>query len=371
MGVLFSSAQSEFEIIKDKWMQEVEKIGMKGQFVGGRPVDQFEKNFAAYVGTKHAVGVGNGTDALFLSLKSLGVGPGDEVITVANTFIATVEAIHHTGATPVLVDCTADTYLMDVEQVKQKVTAKTKAIIPVHLYGQCMDIRELTQWARDRGIYIIEDTAQAIGADVEGMKAGSMGDLACFSFYPGKNLGALGDGGCIVTNNTELATQLKKLRNHGGQHLYDHQCPGFNSRLDVIHAIALNEKLHYMNEWTKHRQRCAELYIEQLKGSSAVSLPFYEQIERHVFHVFVIRVQMENRDALKKHLLKKGIITTTHYPKPIHLTGAFSYLPYEEGTFPIAEQCSQEMLSLPMHIALSEADITAVCEAIKEQLHEE
>lgn len=367
MGILFSAPQYEFEMIREEWMKSVAQIAKNGAFVGGSAVAEFEKAFAASLGVKGAVGVGNGTDALFLAMKALGIGPGDEVITAANTFIATVGAIHQTGAKPVLVDCDGS-YLIDFEQVKARITARTKAVIPVHLYGQLVDLRQWLSWAEERGIHIIEDCAQAAGASLDGQAVGSWGTAGCFSFYPDKNLGALGDGGAIASSSPELLAKLRKLRNHGGEVRYQHELPGFNSRLDTLQARALQLKLPYLSEWSRKRRAIADSYHSQLKDIPGIALPDAVQDSRHVYHLYVIRVNNGNREALKKHLQKKGILTAIHYPRPVHLTPAFSYLEYSPGAFPKAESFSEEILSLPMHIGLTEQEIATVSSEIKQFL---
>ncbi|MEV5027389.1 DegT/DnrJ/EryC1/StrS family aminotransferase [Paenibacillus sp. LPE1-1-1.1] len=365
MGIHFSAPQVEFEIIKEKWLQAVQDLAKRGVFVGSPAVNRFEDLFAKYTGVAHTVGVANGTDAIFLALKALGIGPGDEVITAANTFIATVEAIHHTGATPVLVDCDPTTFLLNEEQVKQSVNPNTKAIIAVHLYGQMVDLEHLAAWAGEKGIHVIEDSAQAAGAILRGRRAGSVGIMGCFSFYPEKNLGALGDAGGITVRSDEYATILRKLRNHGGEIRYQHDIPGFNSRLDPIQAIALELKLAYLDEWSAYRREIARMYDSELSQFGSIHIPSNRGDESHVYHLYVIRVTEEFRDELRKELQKKGILTAVQYPVPVHLTPAFSYLGYEVGSFPTAEQYAKEILSLPIHIAMNEESVSAVIHTIR------
>ncbi len=360
MGILFSAPRQEFEIIREEWLESVEEIASHGVFVGGTVVARFEREFAAYTGTQGAVGVGNGTDALFLALKALGIGPGDEVITAANTFIATVEAIHHTGALPVLADCDPATFLIDTDQVKRLATPRTKAIIPVHLYGQMVDLDDIAAWAEARGIHIVEDSAQAAGASLNGRAAGSMGAMGCFSFYPDKNLGALGDGGMVVSSSPDGLARLKRLRNHGGEVRYQHDMPGFNSRLDPIQAGALSIKLRYLDEWSATRRKVAAWYGGYLEKTGGVILPASRDDNSHVYHLYVIRVDGEVRDKLRKHLQKQGILTAVHYPLPVHLTPAFSHLGYGPGSFPAAELCAEQIVSLPMHIAMSEEHVSRI-----------
>ncbi len=366
MRITFSSPQAEFECIQAAWLQRVEETARRGVFVGGTEVAQFEEAFANYAHVPHAIGVGNGTDALYLALKSLGIGPGDEVITAANTFIATVEAIHHTGAKPVLVDCDPATYLLQLEQVRASCTQATKAIIPVHLYGQMVEMDKLNALAAERGIAVIEDSAQAAGARYQGKPAGSWGELGCFSFYPDKNLGALGDGGAVVTVSDERAASLRKLRNHGGTTRYEHDLPGFNSRLDTIQAMALALKLDYLDEWSRHRRQAAKWYSEYLRDAASLQLPAQRDEESHVYHLYVVRTEAAQRDKLKKHLQKRGILTAIQYPTPVHLTPAFAHLGYGPGDFPEAERAAGEILSLPMHIGMGEEQAAYVAEAVKE-----
>ena len=370
MGILFVSPQVEYKIIENEWLESIKQIAKRGVFVGGPKVSSFESKYAQYNSTKHSIGVGNGTDALFLALKALGIGKGDEVITAANTFIATVEAIWNSGAKPVLVDCEPDNYLINIEQIKSAVTPNTKAIIPVHLYGQMVDLEELVKWAQERDIHIIEDCAQAVGAKLNDNKAGSQGIMGCFSFFPDKNLGAIGDGGAIITSSGDLFTKIKKLRNHGGDGKYKHELRGLNSRLDPIQASALEIKLKYLDEWTDKRKQMAKMYEHYLSDLDEIILPTQKYDDSHVFHLYVVRVDMEKRDKLYKHLLKKGVLTAINYPNPVHLTDAFSNLGYTEGDFPVCEKYSKEILSLPMNISLSEENVEFVSKEITNMLRD-
>jgi len=370
MGIPFTAPHYEFEAIREEWLRSVGEIAGQGLFVGGPAVSRFESAFAAYTGVAGAVGVGNGTDALFLAMKALGIGPGDEVITAANTFIATVNAIYHTGAKPVLVDCARNSFLLDQEMVQARVTARTKAIVPVHLYGEAVDLEEMTAWAAGHNIAVIEDCAQAAGATLRGKAVGSWGTMGCFSFYPDKNLGALGDGGAVCTSSDELLTRLRRLRNHGGEVRYQHLEPGYNSRLDPIQASALQIKLRYLDDWTGKRRRIARWYHERLEGNEWVRLPHMARDLEHGFHLYVVRVAGGERDALKKHLQKKGILTAIHYPRPIHLTPAYSFLGYGPGAFPRAEEQAGEILSLPVHIGLTEEEADRVAAEIKAFLND-
>ncbi|WP_168118762.1 DegT/DnrJ/EryC1/StrS family aminotransferase [Paenibacillus sp. HB172176] len=368
MGILFAGPQLEFEQIREQWLAAVQQVAARGVFVGGQAVTDFEAAFARYSGSASAAGVGNGTDALFLTLKALGVGPGDEVVTAVNTFVATVEAIHHTGATPVLVDCDPDSYLIDAEQLIAKLSSRTKAIIPVHLYGQMVDMSPWLSIARARGIAVVEDSAQAAGARLEGKPAGSVGGAGCFSFYPDKNLGALGDGGAVVSSDESLLAKVRRLRNHGGETRYSHDSPGYNSRLDALQALALSMKLERLDEWSAHRRQVANCYERHLADIEGVVLPAHRHDESHVFHLYVVRLPAEARENVRRSLQKKGILTAVQYPLPIHQLPAFRHLGYGAGDFPIAEFCSQRIVSLPMHIGMDEEAVAEVATQVKNAL---
>jgi dTDP-4-amino-4,6-dideoxygalactose transaminase len=369
MGILFASPQAEYQIIRDEWLASIEEIAANGVWVGGTAVARFEEAFANKCDVPEAVGTANGTDALYLALKALRVGPGDEVITAANSFIATANAIHRTGASVVLADCRADSYLIDLEEVQALVTHRTRAIIPVHLYGEMVDLAALAEWADKRDIAIVEDCAQAAGALLAGKPAGSWGKLGCFSFYPDKNLGALGDGGAVTASSEELAATLRKLRNHGGLARYEHEMPAYNSRLDPIQASALAIKLRYLDEWSEYRIRAAGWYQAFLADEPAVTLPALKLDRSHVYHLYVIRLPAGHRDPLKKHLQKKGILTAVQYPVPIHRTPAYASLAYPAGARPHAERFAGDILSLPMHIGLKEEDVWTVTREIRSYFH--
>ncbi|CAH0119660.1 dTDP-3-amino-3,4,6-trideoxy-alpha-D-glucose transaminase [Paenibacillus sp. CECT 9249] len=364
MRILFSAPQYEYEMIREQWLEAVAKIARQGVFVGGPPVSEFEAAFAAYLQAEGTVGVGNGTDAIYLALQALGVGPDDEVITAANTFVATVGAIHHTGARPVLVDCN-EHYLIDLERVKECVTSRTKAIIPVHLYGKMADLKAIAPWAAERGIALIEDCAQAAGASLDGIAAGRWGVMGCFSFYPDKNLGALGDGGAVVSSSFEMIAKLRKLRNHGGEVRYQHEICGYNSRLDPIQASALQLKLRYLDDWNNRRREIARHYRFYLGAVEFLTLPEFADDNSHVFHLYVVRVKYGLRDALKKHLQKKGVLTAVQYPVPVHRLPAYAHLGYKAGDFPHAELYAGEILSLPMHVAMTENEVRFIASEIR------
>ncbi|HEY9473594.1 MAG TPA: DegT/DnrJ/EryC1/StrS family aminotransferase [Mycobacteriales bacterium] len=316
-------------------------------FVGGPAVAAFEAEFARYVGVSHCVGVGNGTDAIELALRAVGVGPGDECVLPANTFVATAEAVARAGARPVLVDCREDTYLMDTDAVAAALTERTRAILPVHLYGQTVPVERLLPLAERVGAVVVEDAAQAQGASRHGVHAGALGQVAATSFYPGKNLGAYGDAGAVLTGDGSLAERLRLLRSHGEPRRYDHSVLGFNSRLDSMQAVVLSAKLRRLERWNAARRAAAARYHELLAGVDGVVRPVTEEGNEHVWHLYVVRVP--DRDLVLKALREAGIGAGIHYPTPVHLTGAFESLGYGPGSFPVAERVAGQLLSLPIH----------------------
>ncbi len=335
----------------------------EGGFTLGREVERFEGSFADYVGVAHAVGVGSGTDALHLALRACGIGPGDEVITAVNTFAATAEAIMMAGARPVFVDVDQHTLLMDLDAVESALTERTRAIIPVHLYGQTVDMDRLLPLARKSGVRVIEDACQAHGARCGERRAGALGDAGCFSFYPSKNLGALGDGGMVTTDDAGIAEKVRSLRNHGEDHTRLHVEAGYCSRLHGLQAAFLSEKLPLLDAWNVMRQRAAKHYDEFLGPSDAI-LPVRRRGATHVFHLYVVRV--ENRDHVRESLAAKGIQTGIHYAVPLHLESAFSEFGYSQGEFPVAEGAAGTMVSLPIHPFVEREEIERVCEAFEE-----
>ena len=332
----------------------------------GAPVEQFENRFASYVGSKFAVGMGTGTDALFLACRALEIGPGDEVLVPANTFIASALAVNMVGAIPVPVDIDADSYLMDIAAAGRSVSKRTKAIMPVHLYGQVMDMDVVSDFATAHGLKIIEDAAQAHGAKFKGRSAGAIGDIGCFSFYPSKNLGALGDGGLAVTSDEALAEKLRLLRNYGSTKKYFHELAGTNSRLDAIQAAVLNVKLDHLDGWNRARFAAASRYCEGLEGVGSVTVPKFERsdIERHIFHLFVILAK--DRDGLSEHLNGRQIRSGVHYPIPFHLQQAFEHIGFGPSSCPVAESQASQILSLPMFPEISNRQIDNVVRAISE-----
>ena len=353
-------------------------------FIGGSEGETFETAFARYCGVRYCIGVASGTDALRLALQSCGIGKGDEVITAPNTFIATTEAISMVGAKPVFVDIDSDTYNIDPQKLDKLLSCCTKqsepvkAIIPIHLYGQPAHMDPILDLAKHYKLKIIEDACQAHGAVYYqgaggreqgaekniSKKVGSMGDAGCFSFYPGKNLGAYGDGGAVVTDNEEVAKKVKMLRDHGRlDKKYEHEIEGCNSRLDALQAAILNVKLRYLDEWNKKRRENAELYDELLKNIPGLILPEVLPLAVPVYHLYVIRVK--KRDTLRQQLSEEGIATGIHYPIPLHLQKAYSYLEYRCGDFPVTEKIAQEILSLPMFPELEKDEIVKIAEKVK------
>ena len=333
-------------------------------FAGGPFVDRFEEDFAAYCNASYAIGLGSGTEALWLTLMALGVGPGDDVITVPNTFMATAEAISYCGARPVFVDVDERTYTLDPDALPKAVTARTKAIIPVHLFGQPADMDSILKFARHRGLFVIEDACQAHGAEYKGRRAGTLGDAACFSFYPGKNLGAFGEAGAVVTDNAELQEKIRILRDHGQVRKYHHTMIGWNCRMDGIQAAALQVKLRYLEKGNQLRRSHAAHYDQAFGGMEEIITPAQAADVRHVYHVYAIRVQ--ERDEVMRLLGEKGIGCGVHYPIPVHLQEAYRSLGYARGDFPIAERCAAEFISLPMFPELTSAQLEIVVQAVKE-----
>ena len=330
-------------------------------FILGEQVERFEAEFAAFMGSRYAVGVGSGTEAIHLALVAAGVKSGDEVITVPNTAVFTVSAITFAGAKPVFVDIDERYFLMDEAKIEAAVTKRTKAIIPVHLYGQCADMTAIMKVARKHGLTVIEDACQAHGAEYKGKKAGTMGDFGAFSFYPSKNLGCYGDGGMVTTNSAAMAAKLKMLRNGGQEKRYYHKIKGFNSRLDEIQASVLRVKLKKLRKWNDMRRKNARLYDKFLTNTEIIK-PSEASGRRHVYHLYVIRT--DSRDALAEHLRRKGIQTLVHYPVPVHLQEAYAEVKVKKGALKTAEQCANQILSLPMFPELSEKEIKAVCTAV-------
>jgi dTDP-4-amino-4,6-dideoxygalactose transaminase len=363
LSVPFVDLAAQYEGISAEVRQAIDGVLESSDFILGRDVRAFEEEFAAYCGAQHAVAVDSGTSALELALRACGVGAGDEVITAANTFIATALAISHAGARPVLVDVDPDTYALDAARVREAVGARTRAIIPVHLYGHPADMDPITAIARQHGLRIIEDACQAHGARYKGRRVGSFGDAAAFSFYPGKNLGAYGDGGMVVTNDAAIADTLRLSRDYGQKEKYHHLSRGFNRRLDSLQAAILRVKLKHLDAWNARRREHALVYRHFLAGAD-VQIPTPATDVEPVWHLFVIC--STRRDALREYLSSLGIATGIHYPTPIHLQPAYRDLGYHAGAFPVTEAAAAQMLSLPMYPELEFASIAHVAANIRD-----
>lgn len=342
----------------------MESVIADGAFIRGRAVAEFEQKFAGFCHAGHCIGMGNGTDALFTALKALGLGPGHEVLVPANTFIATAEAVTLTGARVVFVDCDPGTYTIDVDRIADRLTSRTKAIIPVHLYGRPADLPAILSIARKHDLKVIQDCAQAHGAECAGKPLADYGDVLCFSFYPGKNLGAFGDAGAIVTNDDDIARRVTMMANHGRIDKYDHEFEGFNSRMDGLQGAVLNVKLNHLDQWNRQRQDCARIYGRLLKGLPGIHIPDEAPGNAHVYHLYVIRC--ERRDALRTFLAENGIATGIHYPIALPNLKAYRYLGHHPGDFPVAGRYQDEILSLPMYPGLSQEMIAWVAEKIGE-----
>jgi dTDP-4-amino-4,6-dideoxygalactose transaminase len=360
---------AQFETIRDEVRAAVVRVFDSQQFILGAEVQTLEEEIARYSQTKFAIGCASGSDALLLALMSCGIGEGDEVVTTPFSFFATAAAITRLGARPVFVDIEARTFNIDPFLVAAAVTERTRAIVPVHLYGQCAEMNPLIELSESRGIPIIEDAAQAIGAEDQRRRAGSMGTIGCLSFYPSKNLGGAGDGGMLVTNDLDHAQRLHMLRVHGEEQKYHHKLVGINSRLDALQAAVLRVKLPHLDEWSTGRQRKAqqyELMFADAGLADRVELPFVRSRVRHIFHQFVVRVRDGKRDALRAHLRECGVGTDVYYPVPLHMQECFAYLGYKEGDFPLAEQAAKETLALPVYPELTDEQQDYVVSAIGE-----
>lgn len=363
MSIPFLNLEPMHRQIEAEMMSAFRRVYHSGWFVQGKELEAFETEYAAYNKVKHAIGVSNGLDALILSLKALGIGPGDEVIVPAHTFVATVLAVTHTGATPVFVEPRLETGNLNPEKIEPAITKQTKAIIPVHLYGQPCEMDTIMAIAEAYQIKVVEDNAQAHGASWQGKKTGSFGHLNATSFYPGKNLGALGDGGAVTTNDTALERQIRLLRNYGSERKYHHEVPGFNKRLDELQAAFLRIKLRYLDEWTRQRRQIAEWYNQALTGLPGITALYVHPQATHSYHLYVIRVQ--NREVIQARLKERGIDTLIHYPVPPPLQPAYRFLGYRAGQFPVAEELARTVLSLPMWPGISREDVIKIAESIE------
>jgi dTDP-4-amino-4,6-dideoxygalactose transaminase len=359
----FLDLNKQYQSIRSEIQIAINEVLDKQQYILGPAVVEFEKSFARYCQSTECIAVNTGTSALHLALLAADVGPGDEVITTSATFVATVAAIRYAGAKPVLVDIDPITCCIDANQIESAITAKTRAIVPVHLYGQMAEMDPIMEIARRRGLVVIEDACQAHGAEYRGRRAGSIGDIGCFSFYPGKNLGAYGEGGAVVTENPDYARKLRMLRDWGAEQRYHHVLKGYNYRMDGIQGAVLGVKLRHLEEWTEQRRVNASLYTRIL-AESGVTHPLVGEDRRHVFHIYGIRVG--NRASMQNELSARGIQTGIHYPIPVHLLPAHADLGYKAGDFPETEALANEELSLPMSAELSEDQIVEVCSAVCE-----
>lgn len=362
MNIPLVDLRRQYAPLKDEILSGIGRVLDGMQLFLGENVQGLEKEFAEFCGAAHGIGVSDGTTALHIILRAMGIGPGDEVITVSHTFIATAEAILLTGAKPVFVDIDPDTYLMDVSQVESRITPNTKAILPVHLYGQTVDMDPLLEIAKRHNLKVVEDACQAHGAKYKGHRAGSLGDAAGFSFYYSKNLGAYGEGGFITTHDSELADTMRKIRDHGSGARYHHDLIGFNGRLDEIQAVVLRAKLPHLSTWNEQRREHALLYTELLSGSP-VSTPIETADNCHVYHLYVI--QAPRRDELQAWLKNQGIFTGVHYPITIHLQTSTAFLGYQKGDLPVTEEVTSNILSLPMFAELGDEEIAEVTDSIR------
>ncbi|NDJ24002.1 aminotransferase class V-fold PLP-dependent enzyme [Nostoc sp. B(2019)] len=365
----FVDLKAQYLSIKDEIDSAVLQLLASTQFVLGNEVKSLEEEFANYCNSDYGIAVNTGTSALHLALLAAGIGAGDEVITVPFTFVATTAAICYTGATPVFVDIDPVSYTIDINQIEKAITDRTKAILPVHLYGQPADMEPILEIARRYGLTVIEDAAQAHGSEYKGQRVGSIGDIGCFSFYPGKNLGAYGEGGMAVTNNPEYARTMQMLRDWGQERRYHHVLKGYNYRMDGIQGAILRVKLRYIEAWTEARRAHAANY-DQLLAESSLTLPRVMPYSRHVYHVYAVRVPVgqakrsQQRDALQQSLQEQEIQTGIHYPIPVHLQPAYADLGYKLGDFPHSEAASREVLSLPMYAELTTQAQTQVAKAV-------
>lgn len=361
--------QTQYQRIKEDIDRSIQAVIDSASFIKGAAVTSFQNNLEKYTGAKHVIPVGNGTDALQIALMALGLKPGDEVITPTFTFIATAEVVALLGLTPVVVDVDWDTMNISVDAVRKAITKKTKAIVPVHLFGQCADMEALQKIATEHNLYIIEDACQAIGsiytfADGTQKQAGTIGEIGCTSFFPSKNLGCYGDGGAIFTNNDELAAKMRAVANHGMVVRYYHDTVGVNSRLDSIQAAVLDAKLPHLDEYIAARQAAATYYDQAFENHPNILIPARSQRSSHVFHQYTLRLEGVNRDALREALAEKGIPAMIYYPVPLHLQKAYQDSRYQSGDFPVAERLAACVLSLPMHTELDEEQLAYITEHV-------
>lgn len=365
MKVPLIDLAAQYRAIQPEIDAAIHHVLEDGQFILGPNVAALEQEVASYIGVNYAVGVASGTDALVLALRALGIGPGDEVIVPSYTFFATAEAVLLIGATPVLVDIEADTYCMDVRQVAERITARTKAIIPVHLYGHPADMDPVLELAQSHGLKVIEDNAQAFGAEYRGRKTGGIGDIGCLSFFPSKNLGAYGDGGMVVTNDEVVAGRVRMLRTHGWRKKYFPEMLGYNSRLDELQAAILRVKLRHLDAWNQRRRELAQHYAAPF-SRLGVGAPYEAPDARHVYHLYIIRVQ--DRDRVQRYLKDHGIASAIYYPQPLHLAEPCKHLGHLEGDFPVAERASRETLALPLYPEMPDEHVQEVVSVVEQTI---
>ena len=360
--------KAQLEGIRDQIDQAIKRVVERQDFILGGELAAFEQAFARAAGCAHAAGVATGTDAIELALRAVGVGPGDEVITSAHSFLATVLGIERSGARPVLVDCEPRGYALDVTLVDKAVSSRTRAILPVHLYGQPVDLRPIAGLCRERSVSVVEDACQAHGAALGGVPVGALGEAAAFSFYPGKNLGAYGDGGAVTTNRADLHTRLVAMRNYGSPIKYQHPVWGTNSRLDEMQAAILSTKLPHLDHWNAARAHAAHRYHERLADLEGIVLPETLPDRRHAWHLYVVRIQRTARERVLAYLHEHGVGAAVHYPTPLHLHGATAHLGYAVGSFPEAESVAREVVSLPLYAEITEAQQDRVAETFRRAL---
>ena len=362
--------KSQYLNIKSEVNKAIQEVIDNTSFIKGKQVKEFEYNLATYVGAKHVITCGNGTDALQIALMALGLEAGDEVITSTFTFIATAEVIALLKLKPVFVDIDSDTFTLDANQIEQVISDKTKAIIPVHLYGQSANMEKVMQIAKENNLFVVEDTAQAIGTNYtfdngQVKQTGTIGDIGCTSFFPSKNLGAFGDGGALFTNNDEIAERIRMIVNHGSKVKYYHQLVGVNSRLDSIQAAILNVKLQHLNEYIDARQKAAAFYDEALSSVKGIKIPARNKKSTHTFHQYTIQLEGIDRNKLQAYLKEQGIPSMVYYPVPLHIQEAYKSYGYQKGDFPVSEELAQKVLSLPMHTELNEKQLKYISHHIK------
>lgn len=361
--------KGQYQRLKSEIEEGFQEVLENSQFINGPVVKDFAKRLAAYLQVKHVIPCGNGTDALQIALMAMDLRPGDEVITTPFTFVATAEVIALLGLKPVFVDVDPDTFLMDVRQVESLITDKTKCVIPVHLFGQCVDMESLIKICKEKNVKILEDNAQAIGAEVHfsdgsSLRAGTIGDIGTTSFFPSKNLGCYGDGGAIFTNDDALAERLKMIVNHGSSKKYYHDVIGVNSRLDSLQAVVLNVKLDYLDSFNEARAKVAEYYNERFDGLDSIQTPVYAPWTSHVFHQYTLKLKGVDRDEFMAYLKENGVSSAVYYPVPLHIQKGYSSYGYAKGNYPVAEALSENVISLPVHTEMTEEKLDYICKVV-------